>query len=185
MIVTADNSAANVAQFGTTNKPSQATLSTNGVLSVDPGGGLNPVGCWGALMNNTSNTVVCPGAAGVYTNICGTGFTTIYTNGFYGNVSAIVAGLTNLYAGYYRVDISCSYLGANSSTYEFDVTTNGVICALVEVKNTTDNPARFRSASCGGIIYLPANTGVQMMVQDQGNGTTVNVFRSALRIGTP
>lgn len=183
--VTADNSAANVAQFGTTNKPSQVTLSTNGVLSVNPGGGLNPVGCWGALMNNTSNTVVCPGAAGVYTNICGTGFTTMYTNGFYGNVSAIVAGLTNLYAGYYRVDISCSYLGANSSTYEFDVTTNGVICALVEVKNTTDNPARFRSASCGGLIYLPANTGVQMMVQDQGNGTTVNVFRSALRIGTP
>lgn len=140
---------------------------------------------FGALMNDTSNTVVCAGAAGVYTNMAGTAFTTIVTNDFTGGKQAISAGLTNVYAGYYRIFINASYLGGNSTTYEFDVTTNGVICDLIEVKNTTDNPARFRTSSAGGIIYLPANCGVQMMVQDGGSGSTINVFRSSLTIGTP
>lgn len=171
--------------YGTNGTTLVQTVNSNGVTHVNPGGGLNPVGCFGALMNNTSNTVVCAGGAGVYTNICGTGFTTITTNGFIGGTQAISAGLTNLTAGYYRVFINASYLGGNSTTYEFDVVTNGTACTLLEVKNTTDNPARFRTSSAGGIIYLPSNCGVQMMVQDGGGGSTINVFRSSITIGTP
>lgn len=161
------------------------TYATAAVVSNTLSVAGNQIGAFGALMNNTSNTVVCAGGAGVYTNICGTGFTTITTNGFIGGTQAISAGLTNLNAGYYRVFINASYLGANATTYEFDVVTNGAACTLLEVKNTTDSPARFRTSSAGGIIYLPANCGVQMMVQDGGGGSTINVFRSSITIGTP
>lgn len=183
--VIGDNANTYIIRAGKTNDPYLMTLSTNGVLSVNPGGGLNPVGCYGSLMMNATNIVVCAGAASVYTNVCGTGFTTIVTNGFFGNTAAIAAGLTNLYAGWYRVTISVSALGANNQATEWEIVTNGVACDLVGFKKTYDAASRMDALSATGTIYLPALCGTQFMVQDGGTGASIAVHRAALNIGTP
>lgn len=160
-------------------------FNTNTSFRVNPGGGLNPVGSYGALMMNSTNIVAIPGAAGVYTNISGTNFTSIVTNGFFGNIVNPAAALTNLYAGWYRVTISLSALGQNNQAIECDVVTNGVACDLVSFKKTFDAAARLDAFSATGIIYLPALCGTQFMVQDGGAGGTLFVQRANLVIGTP
>lgn len=160
-------------------------FNTNTSFRVNPGGGLNPVGSYGALMMNSTNIVAIPGAAGVYTNISGTNFTSIVTNGFFGNTVNPAAALTNLYAGWYRVTISLSALGQNNQAIECDVVTNGVACDLVSFKKTFDAASRLDAFSSTGIIYLPALCGTQFMVQDGGAGGTLFVQRANLVIGTP
>lgn len=176
-----------VLQVGTTNRPSGLTLDTNNVLRINPGGGLNQLGCYGALMMNATNLIVCPGADGVYTNLSGaSGYGVIVSNGFYGAIGAgDVAALTNLYAGWYRVSVCLSYMGANSGAYEAEVFTNLVGCEVISFKDTFANPARLRNGSATGIIYLPANCRTSFKIQDFGAGTSVAVHRANIVIGTP
>lgn len=161
------------------------SANIGGGAYVNFGGGLNPVGAYGSLMMNATNIIVCAGAASVYTNVAGTGFTTIVTNGFFGNTAAIAAGLTNLYAGWYRVTICVSALGANNQATEWEIFTNGVACDLIGMKKTFDAAARMDDLSMTGIVYLPANCGTQFMVQDGGSGGSIAIHRASLTIGTP
>lgn len=181
--VTYDNSVFNGIQWGSTNRPQQGTVSTNGVLRVDPGGGLNQLGVYAELDMTATNIVVCAGASEVYTNVAGTGFGSMITNGFYG--LATQGTLTNLYAGYYRITICMSYLGANSTTYEGAFFTNAVEVERCAFKNTTDNPARMRTSSKTSTVYIPAGTRCSFKVQDFGSGTSVAIHRASLTIGTP
>lgn len=183
--VTANNAQNNIIQAGTTNRPSQLTLDTNGVLKVNPGGGLNQLGCYGSLMMNATNIVICAGAASVYTNVAGTGFTTIVTNGFYGDITGNSAALTNLYAGYYRITVCASALGANNQATEWEVFTNEVACDLIGMKKTYDAAARMDDLSMTGILYLPASCRTDFRVQDAGTGGSIAIHRASLTIGTP
>lgn len=161
-----------------------SAFNTNGTYT-GYGGGINPVGAYGSLMMNATNIVVCAGAAGVYTNISGTNFTTMVTNGFYGATAGVSAALTNLVAGWYRVQIAASYMGANAGSYESEVFTNQVACDLISFKDTFDTPARLRNGSSVGIIYLPAGTRVSFKIQDGGSGSSIAVHRASLTVGTP
>lgn len=163
----------------------KTTVNPVPTASVANGSGPNPVGCYGALMMNATNIVVCAGANGVYTNASGTGYTTMVTNGFYGATSGVHAALTNLVAGWYRVTISESSLGAASQVLEWEVFTNQVGCDLISFKKAFDNPARFDACSATGVIYLPALTRIAFKVQDFGTGSSVAVNRAQLVIGTP
>lgn len=181
--VTYDNSVFNGIQWGSTNRPQQGTISTNGVLRVNPGGALNQLGVYAELDMTATNIIVCAGASEVYTNVAGTGFGSMITNGFYGLASQ--GTLTNLYAGYYRITICMSYLGANSTTYEGAFFTNAVEVERCAFKNTTDNPARMRTSSKTSTVYIPAGTRCSFKVQDFGSGTSVAIHRASLTIGTP
>jgi hypothetical protein len=121
----------------------------------------------------------------VYTNIAGTGFTTIVTNGMYGALAANAAALTNLYPGFYRVTIGLSALGSNGQAIEGEVFTNDVACDLIGFKRAYDTPSRIDAMSVTGIIYLPANCRTDFRVQDAGTGASISVHRASLTIGTP
>lgn len=178
--------ATNAMQVLKTNSPTASMcVDSNGVTQVNPGGGLNPVGCYGSLMMNATNIVICAGGAGVYTNVSGTGYTTIVTNGFYGDITGNSAALTNLYGGWYRGAISLSALGANNQAIEAELFTNGVACDLISFKKTFDAAARMDTMSASGIIYLPAGCRTDFRVQDAGTGGSIAVHRASIVLGTP
>lgn len=171
--------------YGTNGSTLVHTVNSNGVTSVHGGGELNQIGCYGSLMMNATNIVVCAGASSVYTNVAGTGFTTIVTNGFYGAIAGNSAALTNLQAGWYRGSISLSGLGANNQAIEAELFTNGVACDLISFKKTYDAAARMDTMSASGIIYLPSGCRTDFRVQDAGTGGSIAIHRASLTLGTP
>lgn len=167
-----------------TNVLGNATIVSNSI-HLASSGTVNPIGYYGALMMNATNIVVCAGAAGVYTNVAGTGFTTIVTNGFYGGTAANSAALTNLMGGWYKVNINLSFVGQNNQACEGEVFTNGVSCDLIGWKKTFDAAARLDAVSASGIIFLPAGTRTDFRIQDAGTGGSISIHRASLVIGTP
>lgn len=151
-------------------------LTTIGTASTQP------VGCFGSLMMTGTNILTCAGATDVYTNIGG--YNVIATNRFIGETNT--GTLTNQVAGFYRVTINLSFMGQNSKTYESDLFTNGVACDAVSWKATFDNPARIRTHTAAGIVYLPANCQITQAIQcNDGTGGTIAIHRASLVLGTP
>lgn len=177
--------------FGATNKPTLSTLDTNGNLVV--AGTLTatngayvgtqmltpqPLGLYGSMMFNTTNYGQAFGAT--YTNI--KGMNIWVTNQF--TVNTNTGYITNLIAGYYRCGINVSMLGQNGASYEGCMLTNDVDPETIGFYHTHDNPARYRSASGMGIIYLPANTGCSFALKADTAGT-IQIRRGSITIGTP
>jgi hypothetical protein len=136
-----------------------------------------PIACYGALMMNTTNILATGGA---YTNV--QNYNVAATNQF--TRSLTTGYLTNQIAGYYRVTVNMSFLGAASETYELCHMTNGVDSELISTKGSFDNPPRLRSQTAAGIIYLPANTASSMSVKNTTAGN-IAIHRASLVIGTP
>lgn len=154
----------------------QTQQMTNNSPNSQPG---QPIACYGAMMFNTTNYGQVFGAT-AYTNI--TGFNVWNTNQFVVNTNT--GYMTNLIAGYYKCIINVSMVGANAGIYEGCMLTNDVDPDLVAFQHQHDNPARWRSATGGGIIYLPANTGCSFALKSDVPGA-IQIKRGSLVIGTP
>lgn len=136
-------------------------------------------GTFGAMEMNATNLAMAFGAQ--YTNV--TVYTRFQTNGF--TVNTNTGYMTNRYAGYYRCNISISFDGLNSGTYEGCMLTNDVDSEIISWKGQFDTPARYRSQSAVGVIYLPAGTGCAFAIKQTDGQGTVSTHRAAFVIGTP
>lgn len=96
----------------------------------------------------------------------------------------LLGHLTNAVAGYYRCTFSVSATPGNSDQIEADFATNGVPSDIIAAHGGTANPARDINLSSQGIVYLPANTTVSLMIQNV-NSATLTVHHAQLTLGTP
>lgn len=162
-------------------------IATNAHFSITPTNAnastanfLNPHGLFGGIYMSATNTVTV-GSGGTYYNL--TNYTTAMTNQF---TSISTNGfLTNLVAGYYRVTAFVSCLGGNSDTLEGEVFVNETGQEYMSVFGSYDNPARVRTMSTTGILYLPANSGVSFRLNNRSGANNITVWRAGLTIGTP
>lgn len=160
---------------------SPVTSDTNNVFRVGsvPLSIGQQVGLYGAMMFNNTNYGQAFGTT-AYTNIVG--FNIWNTNQF--TVNTNTGYLTNKFAGYYRCMINLSMIGVNSGIYEGCMRTNDVDPETIAFKHQHDNPARLRSASGCGVIYLPAGTGCSFSMKCDVAGT-IQIHRGSITIGTP
>lgn len=82
--------------------------------------------------------------------------------------------LTNLVAGYYKIDITCSFDGSGgvNDLFESSVFTNTTECATISFHRKTGS-ADTGSAASSGIVYLPANCRIDARFQNTSSTGTI------------
>jgi hypothetical protein len=150
---------------------------TNGV--APPTVVQQPIGLFGSLMLLTTNYTY--GAKDVYVIL--TNYATIRTNGFIAD--AAKGFLTNTVAGFYRINAYVSIIPGNADTIEGEIHINESGREEISFYGTWDNPARIRTISSSGVLYLPANSGVSLRINNRSATNTAVVWRGGLTIGTP
>jgi hypothetical protein len=142
--------------------------------------GPSPLGLWGSMMmtNTQSILLAAAGTACALTN-----YDVIYTNGFNG----VLAGgkLINTTAGWYRVGFSTS-VAASNDPVEACLAINGSRDGRIAARAAASPDGACLNAS--GILYLPANTVVSLLLMDLNAGTsnvTATVWHAMLSVGTP
>lgn len=108
-----------------------------------------------------------------------------YSEGFQFGLNPTFGTVTNLVAGTYRIFFQASYTGQNSHAYEAGLFTNGVECPLIEFKRTMGSAASIGSASASGIISLPANTAIDVRMQDATGTGDATIEKFQFTVGTP
>lgn len=141
-------------------------------------------GTWGFLTITNVGTHVTLGGIGAYATV--TNWNKAYLNGFTSSTVGTTGGsLTNTIAGWYRVTFTVTLTPGNSDQIEAEIAINGVNSDTIAGHSNTGNPAKSIEVSGTGVLFLPANTGVSIMIQNV-NSTTVSSFDHAqLVIGTP
>jgi hypothetical protein len=187
-ISNAITSTTNIFRIDATNCMYAFTVEPNGVATVRvPTNGAvasmsSPIGLFGCLSMTTTNTVDCANSS--YTNIATAGaYTEILTNGFFGTVSA--GSLTNLVAGYYKVACNVSFLAGAAKETELEIFVNETGQEKLAAFDTCPNPAKAHTLHVGGIVYLPAGSGVTARLKNVTDTTDIAVWRANLSIGTP
>jgi hypothetical protein len=141
---------------------------------------LQPIGLFGSLMMGTTNYTY--GAQNAYLTL--TNYGTVRTNGVLAN--AVTGFLTNTIAGFYRIHGAVSLLPATADMIELEVFINETGREEISSFGAYDNPPRVRTLPLtGGIIYLPANSGVSLRVNNRSATNTAAIWRASLNIGTP
>lgn len=169
-------------------KAAGSVTATNGLFVIAPTNANTspldapqPVGLFGSMMLiGTTNTVTI-GSSGTYYTL--TNYNTVRTNGFISNKAT--GFLTNTVAGYYRITVYASMIGGNSDTMEGEVFLNETGREEIAVFGSYDNPARVRTMSSTGILYIPANTGISFRLNNRSDTDNISVWRGAITVGTP
>lgn len=140
-----------------------------------------PIGMFGFLNLFTQvNSAVM--SLTFYTNIIS--FNNVTTNGFYANPA--IGVLTNAVAGYYRISIDLTALGASNQHIEGCVLTNSVDSELIGFqKQYSNTQVRKAAQSATGIMYLPALTRVSFGIKSTNDTTAIVIAKANLTIGTP
>jgi len=140
-----------------------------------------PIGLFGFL--NLYNELTTPVLSlTYYTNV--TTFDNVTTNGFLANKT--IGTLTNSVAGYYRITIDLTSIGAASQHIEGCVLTNKVDSELIGFQKQFSNTQTRKAAqSATGIMYLPALTQVSFGIKSTNDTTALTIFKANLTIGTP
>lgn len=162
--------------------------TANGLFVIDPTNGIappptvvQPIGLFGSMMlSGTTNTVTI-GSAGTYYTL--TNYGTVRTNGFGANKAT--GFLTNTVAGYYRITVYASMIGGASDTMEGEVFLNETGREEIALFGSYDAPARVRTMSSTGILYIPANTGISFRLNNRSDTDNISVWRAAITVGTP
>jgi len=108
-----------------------------------------------------------------------------YSAGFRFGLNPASGIVTNLAAGDYKIFFQASYTGQNAHAYESALFTNGVECPLIEFKRTMGAAAAIGSASASGVIYLPANTVIDVRIQDTSGTGDATFSKYQFTIGMP
>lgn len=154
------------------------TAPTNAV--APPAQVLQPIGYFASMMLTNTNTVTI-GAGSTYYVL--TNFTTLRTNGF---VTIGTNGfITNVTAGFYRITCNVSMVGGGSDTLEGALFLDETRKPEITVFGTYDNPARIRTMSASGILYMPAATGLSFRLNNNSGANNITVWRAGVTIGTP
>lgn len=154
------------------------TAPTNAV--APPVQVLQPIGYFASMMLTNTNTVTI-GAGSTYYVL--TNFTTLRTNGF---VTIGTNGfITNVTAGFYRITCNVSMVGGGSDTVEGALFLDDTRKPEITVFGTFDNPARVRTMSATGILYIPASTGISFRLSNNSDTDNISVWRAGVTIGTP
>lgn len=162
----------------TTNGQIFITAPTNAV--APPAQVLQPIGYFASMMLTNTNTVTI-GAGSTYYVL--TNFTTLRTNGF---VTIGTNGfITNVTAGFYRITCNVSMVGGGSDTLEGALFLDETRKPEITVFGTYDNPARIRTMSASGILYMPAATGLSFRLNNNSGANNITVWRAGVTIGTP
>lgn len=152
---------------------------TNGV--APPSRVLQPIGLFGSMMFSLATNTVTIGSAGTYYAL--TNYSVARTNGFGANLAT--GFLTNTVAGYYRVTVYASMIGGASDTLEGETFLNETGKEEISLFGSYDNPARVRTMSSTGILYIPANTGISFRLNNRSDTDNITVWRAAITVGTP
>lgn len=165
--------------FGLSGSSITSSAPTNGI--APPPYVPQPIGLFGCIHIENTTNVITIGSAGVYYRL--TNFTTVATNGF---AAARTNGfMTNLVAGFYRVTMYASVISGASDTLEGEFFTGETGQEEVSFFGSFDAPARVRTMSSTGIVYLPANTPLSMRLNNRTDNDNITVWRAALTVGTP
>lgn len=132
------------------------------------------------MLNGTTNTVTV-GSAGTYYTL--TNYGTVRTNGFGANPAT--GFLTNTVAGYYRITVYASMISGASDTLEGETFLNETGKEEISLFGSYDAPARVRTMSSTGILYIPANTGISFRLNNRTDNDNITVWRAAITVGTP
>lgn len=165
-------------------------ISTNGLYMVcvtnnvaPPPNVLQPIGLFGSMMlSNVTNTITV-GSSGVYRTL--TNYQVLRTNGFIAVPGWNGGYLTNTIAGYYKIFYYVSMLPGNSDMIETEVFVNGIAREEISGFGQFDTPARVRTISGGGILYLPAMSYVSLNFNNRSSANNIAVWRAGFTIGTP
>lgn len=152
---------------------------TNGV--APPPSVTQPIGLFGSMMLSLATNTVTIGASGTYYTL--TNYSVARTNGFGANLAT--GFLTNTVAGYYRVTVYASMIGGGSDTLEGETFLNETGREEISLFGSYDNPARVRTMSSTGILYIPANTGISFRLNNRSDTDNITVWRAAITVGTP
>lgn len=104
------------------------------------------------------------------------------TNAF--NVNRTLGYATNLLPGWYRLSFSMSAAGGANDEVEADIATNGVASDIIAAHTSAGSATRNSCASGTGILFLPANTPISLMVKNL-DSTTLSNTHSQITIGAP
>lgn len=161
--------------------------ATNGLYSLVDSNGLagtqilSPLGFFGHLGMQTTNTLVTTSSSTYYTVTNWTAAECL-TNRFV--INAANGFVTNLVAGFYHITYHVSVLPGNSDTTEAEVFTNETADEDSASFHTYANPSRIATLSGASTEYLPANTGISLRIKNSSN-VTVNIWRAHIHVGTP
>lgn len=161
----------------------------NGVLKVvAPTNGIapptivnQPIGLFGSMMMTGVTNTVTVSAQNTYYVI--TNFQTLRTNQF--AVNGKTGYITNLVSGYYRIMYYFALVGGNSDTIETEIQVNGTGREEISSFGTYDNPARIRTITVNGVLYLPANSYVAVTANNRSGANNITIWRGGFTLGTP
>lgn len=166
-------------QTNTGNLQVGGTLFTTSAANGGGTSGTNmqPKGLFCSMATTTTNAVFA--ANGVYVPL--TNYTTAITNGF---VSDLATGyMTNLVAGYYVIQFGVSMFPGGNNTVACTVFVNGTaredITSIQLGANTSP-----RTVHCSGIVYLAANSYVNLQVKSSSTQNNT-VYRVSLTAFSP
>jgi len=151
---------------------------TNG--AAPPPGVKQPIGLFASMFYTVTNTIQMTNTStfSVVTNF-GEG----YTNGF--TMDMAKGFVTNVYAGFYRIDMFATFLASGNDTLEIELFLGEVGHYHISALHTYDNPARVDSLGSSGIHYIPANTPISMRVRNNSDTDPITVWRAILTVATP
>lgn len=140
-----------------------------------------PIGCFGSMMMQGVTNLVTVAAPNTYLVV--SNYQTIRTNQF---IAAPVTGyLTNQVAGFYRIMYYLALVGGNSDTIETEIQVNGVGREEIASFGTYDTPARIRTITVNGVLYLAANSFVCVTVNNRSAANNITIWRGGFTMGTP
>lgn len=161
---------------------------TNGVYLYAPTNGVappttvyQPLGFFGSMMMTGVTNTVTVSAQNTYYVV--TNFQTLRTNQFIADGKT--GFLTNLVAGYYRIMYYLAMTTGTSDLMESELQVNGVGREEVSSFSMEDNPARIKTITVNGVLYLPANSYVCVTVNNRTAAANINIWRGGFTIGTP
>jgi hypothetical protein len=164
-------------------------IATNGLQIIAPTNGVapptqvvQPIGLFASMMmRNRTNTITMTTQDVYYQNPT---YDTVRTNGCIADPAA--GTLTNLTAGFYRVSYYVSMVPSANDLIEGEIFVNGTGREEIALYTQYDNPPRVRTMGGDGILYLAANSRVEIKFNNRtASGHTLAVWRGALTIGTP
>lgn len=136
-----------------------------------------PIGLFGCMTMDITNSYV---ANGVYSTV--TNFSHVRTNGFISNPAT--GYLTNTVAGYYKISYYIAAVPGNGDMLEGEININGVGREEISMFGSYDNPARIRTISSSGIMFLPANSYTCFQLKNT-SASAISVWRGGITISTP
>ena len=136
---------------------------------------------WGSLMltNMQAVTLGSPGAYAALTN-----FNLAFTNGFNANLGT--GGLTNLIAGYYRINLSCSFSNATGTdVFEGEIFVDGNQRDEVGFQVQSSSNNGWGCGSANGVLNLPAGSGLTFRIRNNTAARNAFVGRCSMTVGSP